>query len=143
MPRVESAGDVWEIARRIRAAMAYSRTERKEIKDALNVSLSTVDWMIGTRRSGTPSGASHQQMDVIADVCGLPRDWFKFDIDKLDQIPLPGTLISRPGVTERELRRRRALRSLEPSDEEDPHRDEEPQPPEEPDDSEETDPEAP
>lgn len=141
MPRVDSDGDVWEVARRVRAAMAYLDVDRLELARILNISPATLDRISG-KRSGLPRGATEREQALIAEACGLPPDWFRCDLDRLNEIPLPGALVSRPETSAREARRRRAKRVPELTREEDPHPDEDPEPPDEPAGSGETDPGA-
>jgi transcriptional regulator with XRE-family HTH domain len=102
-----------ELARRLRAALAYGGLSRAEAAEILSVSLATLDRITG--RKGTEfKPASWTQLWAIADEVDLPREWFSADLQRLDEIPLPGMpVFSRPEERADEVRRRNLQQARE------------------------------
>jgi transcriptional regulator with XRE-family HTH domain len=83
-----------EVARRIRAALAYGDIGRVQAAELLGASQSTLARYI--------SGRTHYKPDLqllwgLADACGLPREWFVADLSRLVEIVPAGLpVFSRP-----------------------------------------------
>lgn len=77
-----TAPDRIEAGRRARAALAYSKVRVRQVAADLNVSEMTVHRMLAGSRKET----SWDDLWAIADLCGLPREWFSADLDRLIEI---------------------------------------------------------
>lgn len=65
--------------------MAYANIRRAELAAQLDYSEATLDRMTG-RRAGSPRDVDWRVLWRIADACGVPREWFTADIDRLWEI---------------------------------------------------------
>jgi transcriptional regulator with XRE-family HTH domain len=67
-----------DVARRVRAARAYAGLSVRELADAIGIGLQTIKRIeAGSRAPRT------MEVWAIAEVCGLPREWFEVDFDDL------------------------------------------------------------
>lgn len=67
-----------EVARRVRAARAYAGLSVYDVANAIGLGAQTIKRIEAGRR--TPRSF---EIWAIADVCGLPREWFTADFDAL------------------------------------------------------------
>lgn len=65
--------------------MAYGNVGRVEMAAELGYSRATLDRMTGGR-SGQPRTVDWSDLWRIADYCGVPREWFTAEIDRLWEI---------------------------------------------------------
>lgn len=69
------AGDV---ARRVRAARAYAGLSVRELADSIGIGVQTIKRIeAGSRAPRT------MEIWAIAEVCGLPNEWFELDVEAL------------------------------------------------------------
>jgi hypothetical protein len=74
-----------EIARRVRAAMAYGDIGRPAAAAAMHVSTAQLDRFTGKKGKGELRRPELEQLWMLADECGLPRDFFLADLDRLTE----------------------------------------------------------
>lgn len=68
--------------------MGYGDIRRPQLAEALNVSASTLDrWTKGT--TGKWRNIGWGDLWIVADTCGVPREWFSADIGRLREIVPP------------------------------------------------------
>lgn len=91
--------DPYDVARRVRAARAYSKLSREALAEALGYSPSTIDLIEGKR--AIPRGASWTELGKVAEATGLPFEFFTADFARLPEIVPEGELTV---VTRRTLR---------------------------------------
>lgn len=65
--------------------MAYADIKRADLADQLGYSEATLDRMTG-RRAGAPRDVDWRVLWKIADACGVPREWFTADFDRLYEV---------------------------------------------------------
>lgn len=86
-----------ELTRRVRAARMYSGLSVDELAAAIGVGSQTIKRIEAGRRTPRP-----MEVWAIADVCGLPRNWFSADWRSCcDQVEQYSALMSR--LEERQL----------------------------------------
>lgn len=78
--------DPIEAGRRARAALGYSGIQRKAAAAAVNVSQAT----LGRILDGSRTETTWEDLWRLADACGLPREWFSADFDRLAEIVSDG-----------------------------------------------------
>lgn len=84
--------------------MAYAGLKRDMLASRAHITTSTLD-----RITGKPTrGANSDDLWRIADACGLPREWFTADLERLWEIVPPG----RPVFVRPDDARRRLAASL-------------------------------
>jgi len=79
-----SAPEHQETGRRIRAALAYGRVPRKDAAAAMHVQESHLDRY--TSRTDERYTPGWEDLWNLADLCGLPREFFSADFDRLSEI---------------------------------------------------------
>src|SRR3954453_8543251 len=70
--------EIFEVARRVRAARAYAGLSIQELAARVGIGLQTLKRIENGRRK--PSGP---ELLAIAEACGLPREFFDLDLDLL------------------------------------------------------------
>lgn len=83
------ADDFTEMARRIRAAMAYGDVSRERAAVVMKVSTGDLSRLYGKKGKETKS-ATVQQLWDLADEAGLPAEFFSADLTRLVDIVAPG-----------------------------------------------------
>ena len=67
-----------DVARRVRAARAYAGLSVRELADAIGIGVQTIKRIeAGARAPRT------MEVWAIAEVCGLPNEWFEMDVEGL------------------------------------------------------------
>lgn len=75
-----------EVGRRLRAAMAYGSLPIAAAAFAMDVSESHLSRFTDRKAQPGDYAPTWQQLWAVADACGLPRDWFSADLDRLGDI---------------------------------------------------------
>lgn len=91
-----------ELARRIKAAIAYGRIGRKEAAEIFGVSRTHLDRYT---RKRNPYAPPPQALRRLVDRADLPREWWYADLARLAEITSPDAEIPRPGGAEVASRR--------------------------------------
>lgn len=116
MRRVFEVEPDWEeTARRVRAAAAYAGMKAPAAAAALKVSEGSYYRVIGTKGAERRSVGWKDLMD-FAERCGLPRDWFTADFNRLGEI-VTEPLVTQSGGAVAAARTARARRALELTEE--------------------------
>lgn len=77
---VRNAASGKELAKRIRAAMAYAGVTERELADCIGVSRATISRTVASSRI-----PRRMELREIADVCGVPLGFFTADWHHLDE----------------------------------------------------------
>ena len=88
-----------EVARRLRAALAYAEMPQAEAAKVIGKGLSTLARTLDAK-GGELRAATWDEVWKIADACGLPRAWFSADLARLQEI-VPDDLPHFPNDTGR------------------------------------------
>jgi transcriptional regulator with XRE-family HTH domain len=84
-----------EIARRIKAALSYGHVSRTAAAAAMSVSPSHLDRFTARDARYVPSWS---QLWALAEICGLPPEWFSADLLRLSEIVTDGPVLTQRGA---------------------------------------------
>jgi hypothetical protein len=74
-----------EAVRRVRAALAYAGMDGITAMRVLSISRSTLQRLVG-RKGSESRRVDWAELWLVADACGLPREWFSADLSRLAEI---------------------------------------------------------
>lgn len=102
---MDASEDLQELGARIRAARAYAGLEQDELAARLETSLSTLKrWEYGQEgKRGRSRFQRKAMIEGVAEVCGLPHEWFEIDFNNLDGGPSTDELFGRMEKMTRDL----------------------------------------